>query len=120
MYLSMKLGPLGQPGRVERTIVAGSVLRSIDVSIPLPDVDARLPETLVRPDSLRAVVPPGKINRLTSNLCRGKVDEVPSRIRMHFAQSRMQPQHGVLQDIVGRFPPPDSRVVIQHPSSQHP
>lgn len=65
--------------------------------------------------ALGAEVVAFEVDELPANLCAGKVEKVSGRLHLHLGERAIQSQQRVLLDIIGRLPPPQLRILPQHP-----
>ena len=65
--------------------------------------------------ALGAEVVAFEVDELPANLCAGQVEKVSGRLHLHLGERAIQSQQRVLLDIIGRLPPPQLRILPQHP-----
>jgi hypothetical protein len=65
-------------------------------------------------NSVLAVVEPSKIDKLPSNLDRSQVEEVTDTLELNARQGSVQPDEGVLKNIIGLHPPTEIRPTMEH------
>lgn len=56
-----------------------------------------------------------EVDELPANLRAGQVEKVSGRLHLHLSERAVQPQQRVLSYIIGRLPPPQLRILPQHP-----
>ena len=56
----------------------------------------------------------GEIEKLSADLDCGQIEEMPNRLDSHVRQGPVQPDHGVLVNVVRLFPSPQARVAMKH------
>src|ERR1700722_16275456 len=73
---------------------------------------------MVGPCSLRSVVMPGQVDERTANLRGSQGEESAHRIGPHVSQRAIQPQEGVLKDVIRFLPAAKLRIITEHAASQ--
>lgn len=62
----------------------------------------------------------GQVKKLPPNLQRRQLVKVPQRVRRHVGQGTVEPEHGVLQHVIGLLPATDQRVASEHSPGEQP
>jgi len=104
LHQGMELGPFRQVTGLLGLVVQGASLV----------VGGKAVGVVVGADALGAEVLLGQIEEFAAHLQGGEVEEMPDRFNLHLRQGPVQPDHGVLENIVGLFPAAQGRIAPEH------